>query len=249
MGLKYVINQFKKGNVIVTGLRGDGKDMLFANVIARRKSIYISNLDYHCQRSPFIRLNLDRLNVKNDYSNFIENNVVAYDYPYPENCDIYISDAGVYFPSQNERELCKQFPQMPIFQALSRHIGNCNFHCNVQNLNRLWDKIREQSDIYIRCVSCRVLFGKWVFQRVIVYDKYESCLNRVEPYIHIKAPLLSHGNSRAEYLSKDELALREFKERNGLVKGQILIYKNKSQYDTRFFKKLLADGKRGGNYG
>lgn len=234
-----IINLFKNGNVIVTGLRGTGKDMLFGNVIARRKQTYISNLDYHVPKVPFIRLNLQMLNLHNDCDNLILGQVVPYDYPYPEKSDIYISDAGIYFPSQNERELCKRYPEMPVFQALSRHLGDCNFHCNVQNLNRLWDKIREQSDTYIRCIGCKVL-GKLVFQRVIVYDKYESCLNRVEPYVHIRAPMLSKQESRAEYLSKDEQLYREFKERNGSVKGYTLIYINKSNYDTRFFKSLFS---------
>lgn len=229
---------FKNGNVIVTGLRGTGKDMLMANVIARRRSSYISNVDYSCKRSGYIPLNISKLDLPNSFNDFIEGSLVPYDYPYPENVDIYISDAGVYFPSQYQGKLCKDYEGLPYFQALSRHLGNCNFHCNVQNLNRLWDKIREQSDSYIRCLDCRVIFG-FVVQRVITYDKYEACLNRVEPFKPIRCSVLSSKEQKALMRSNNELAIREYRERNGNVKSRLLVYRNKSKYDTRLFKTLL----------
>lgn len=237
---RYVANLFEQGNVIVTGLRGKGKDMLMANVIARAKKPYISNVDYKCKRSPFLPLDLNKLDIDNTYEDFISHKLTPYDYPYPERCNIYISDAGVYFPAQYQGQLCKKYEGLVYFQALSRHLGDAQFHCNVQNLNRLWDKIREQSDIYIRCVDCRVIFRKWVIQKVVVYDKYEACLNRIDPYKPVKTPILGNAESRAQYRSRNEIALREFKERNGLVKPVTLIYKNKSKYDTRLFKTLLG---------
>ena len=104
-GLSSVIKLFKSGNVLVCGLRGTGKDMLLSNVVARRKSPYVSNIDYRCKSSEFISLDLNSLDIKNTYKNFVSGEVVPYSYPYPERSDIYISDAGVYFPSQFEREL------------------------------------------------------------------------------------------------------------------------------------------------
>lgn len=242
MCLNGIIKLFNQGNVCVTGLRGTGKDMLFANVIARRKRVYISNMDYKAKKSIYIPLRFDSLNVQNNYKNLISGNIVPYDYPYPENSDIYVSDCGIYFPSQDTGKLDSLYSEFPVFQALSRHLGDCNFHINAQNLNRVWNKIREQSDIYIRCISCKVI-GKFVFQRVIVYDKYDSCVNRVEPYKHIKPPLLSNSEVRAQYLSRDEVLYREFRQNYGIVKQKILIYKNLSDYDTRLFKKILGGKK------
>ena len=47
MNLKKLYKRyFKVGNVCVTGLRGRGKDMLFANVVSRSTRQYISNIDY-----------------------------------------------------------------------------------------------------------------------------------------------------------------------------------------------------------
>ena len=181
-GLKKIVKIYESGNVITCGLIGRGKDMLTANVIARRKVSYISNMDYHCAQSEYIPLDFSKIDVKNTYENFISGSVVPYEYEYPENADFYITDAGVYFPAQSERDLCRKFPTMPVFQALSRHLGNCRFHCNVQNLNRLWDKIREQADNYIICNWCKVLFKKLVIMKVTVYDKYQSCVDRVKPF-------------------------------------------------------------------
>lgn len=257
MFLAGIRKYFKQGNVCVTGLRGAGKDMLFANVVARDKRPYISNVDYKVKKAVYIPLDFSRLNPKNNYQQFISGEIVPYDYPYPENVDIYVSDAGIYFPSQFCNELNKLYREMPVFQALSRQLGDCNFHVNVQNLNRCWDKIREQSDIYIACQKCLVLgntfLGKLpiigrlvkniVIQTFIVYDKYQSCLDRVKPYQHIKIPFSLNSEARAQYKSKDLEMHRKFKQDYGTVIKKIAIYKNKSQYDTRLFKSLLAGGK------
>lgn len=235
MGLKKIVRYFSDGNVCVTGLRGRGKDMLIANVIARRKRDYISNMDYAIFDLSHIPLNLDSLNLAhNSYKNFIAGNVNKYEYPYPEDRDIYLSDAGVYFPSQYCNELNKFYPELPYFMALSRQIAHANFHINVQNLNRAWDKIREQSDIYIYCRWCRVLPFGIVVQGVTVYDKYESCVNRVKPF-RVSLPVLGNSQSKMSVrLSRDK-----FEQDNGTVHNMVLVYFNRSHYDTRYFKKLL----------
>lgn len=234
---------FRLGNVCVTGLRGRGKDMLFANVIKVAKKPYISNVDYKCSNAEFIKFSPKMLMLNNDYEDFIDETITPYEYKYPEKADYYLSDIGVYFPSQYNGELNKKYKDIPIFMALSRQIADCNVHINVQNLNRAWDKIREQSDIYIRCLRCKVFFGKIVFQTIIVYDKYESCLNRVDPFRPLHAPLLSHGTNRGQYKVKNEELLRGFKERNGMVRKYHLIYINRSKYDTRIFKDILRGNK------
>ena len=66
--------------------------------------------------------------------------------------------------------------------ALSRHLGDCSVHINVQNLNRLWDKIREMSDTFIRCRRTRVMFGRIAITKLTVYDNADSCLQRREPF-------------------------------------------------------------------
>lgn len=238
-----IIKLFKQGNVSVDGLRGCGKDMLISNVIARRKKPYISNVDYNCKGSRYIPLEIGLLDIQNTYDNFISGNVVPYQYPYPEGVDFYLSDGGVYLPSQYERELVKKYPSLPYFMALSRHIGDCNFHFNVQNLNRMWDKFREQSDTYIKCNWCKVFFGKLVVQKITIYDKYQSCIDRVKPYKRIKAPLLSNSSARATTLQTNALLKNKYDNEYGFVQSRLLIYRNKSKYDTRLFKSLLSEVK------
>lgn len=240
MGLHSIIKLFNQGNVCVTGLRGTGKDMLFANVIARSRKPYISNMDYKV-KSKFIPLDFTCLNTNNSFNNFISGKLRYYNYPYPEKADIFVSDCGVYFPSQYTSQLDKYYPSFPVFQALSRHLGDCNFHINSQNLNRVWNKIREQSDIYINCNGCIVL-GKLVLQSVTIYDKYQSCIDRVQPYKHIKPPLFASADVKAQYSARDEVLARTFANSFGKIKRKFLVYFNRSNYDTRLFKSLLLGG-------
>ena len=154
-----VLRLFRRGNVCVTGLRGTGKDVLFGNVIVRRNEPYVSNLDYSNDRNynelDFLKLDCGG----NTYLNLIDGNVKFYKYPYPPGSDIYISDAGVYLPAQYCNELNRKYSHLPMYFALDRQISHNNVHLNVQNLNRVWDKLREQSDIYIYCRKCIVFCG------------------------------------------------------------------------------------------
>lgn len=240
--MRQIIKLFKKGNVSVSGLRGDGKDMLMANVVVRRKIPYVSNIDYGGGNYadggcyiPFVPANFSC--GRNTYRNFISDDVNYYEFPYPDGCDVYISDAGIYFPAQYNSELNRDYGYFSTFMALSRQLGECNVHYNVQNLNRCWDKIREQSDIYIRCNWCKVFFGI-VFQSVTIYDQYDACVKRVPPFA-LNQPLLS-ADRKFEY----EQAYQNYVISHGKIKRRFLIYRNKSTYDTRRFKEVLANGKR-----
>ena len=229
--MRRLVRIFEKGNVSVCGLRGAGKDMLFANVVARRKKPYISNTDYGGQFIPF---DPDVFDCRNTYQNFLNGTLKRYTYPYPDGVDIYLADGGVYMPSQYQGELCKLYGHIPVYMAISRHLGDCNFHYNVQNLNRMWDKIREQSDEYIRCIWCKVFFGI-VFQKVIIYEKYESAVNRVPPF-RLKRPWLN-----LDRLQTWEIQKQNYDIAHGSVIPRILIYKNRSKYNTRIFKEMLEN--------
>lgn len=234
MRFRKVIKIFDSGNVCVCGLRGTGKDLLMSNVVVRRDLPYISNIDYGGSYNPF---DYSKLSCgSNTYDNFILGNVSNYFYDYPDGTDVYLSDAGIYFPSQYCNELNKKFPYMSVFQAISRHVGDCNFHFNSQNLNRVWDKIREQSDIYILCRGCLYLKG-WVFQRITIYDRYQSAVDRMRP-LRLPLPLLSNKESRM--MRKIQIA--QFEASHGLIRDHFLIYRNKSTYNTRQFKEILERG-------
>lgn len=245
IGLKKIIKLFEDGNVCVTGLRGRGKDILMANVVERRQLPYIANIDY---TEDYIPLNFKDIDCgKNNYRNFISGDLNFYDFPYEDGTDIYISDVGVYFPSQNCSELNREYKEVPIFMALSRQLGECNVHFNVQNLNRAWDKLREQSDLYIACQRCLYIPLSKIFsnardlvlQRVIVYDRYQSCVDRISPY-QPKVPLMASREMR----QLDDIERQRYRQTFGMVSPRILIYTNRSSYNTREFKEKLAGGKR-----
>lgn len=229
--MKKIIKLFRSGNVCVFGLRGRGKDMLMSNVVCRRGLPYVCNSNYG---GDHFDLNMKEFDCGgNTYENFLTGNIRPYKYPYADGVDIYISDAGVYFPSQYCSELNKRYGYFSTFMALSRHLGECNVHFNVQNLNRVWDKIREQSDIYICCNWTKVFFRRFVLQKVTIYEYYESAVLRIPPY---RAPSVRMSQDRSLQI---QMAKQSYRTAHGDIKSRILIYKNRSNYDTRVFKKIL----------
>lgn len=234
MRFKKIIRMFEDGNVCVTGLRGRGKDMLMSNVVVRRKKPYVSNVDYKGKKARFKRFYPLDYDTKNSYKDFIDGKLKPYQYPHEDGTDIYISDAGVYFPSQYCSELNKQFGGLVSFMALSRQLGLCNVHINVQNLNRCWDKIREQSDMYIQCNKCIVFCG-FVLQLVTIYENHDSCVARVPPF-NMKRPFMNKDR-----VQQWELAYQKYQCSYGKVQRRILFYRNKSKYDTRIFKTMLSE--------
>lgn len=229
--MKKIIKLFESGNVCVSGLRGRGKDMLIANVVMRRKLPYVSNVNYGGHYFPLHMQEFDC--GGNTYHNFITGDLKPYTFPYADGTEIYISDAGVYFPAQYCKQLNKDYGYFSTFIALSRQLGSCNVHINVQNLNRCWDKIREQSDIYICCNWTRVLFGKLVIQKVTIYEKYESAVDRIPPY---RPPRVALNNDRRLQVLMEK---QRYRLSYGEIEPRILIYFNKSDYDTRVFKTML----------
>lgn len=232
--INQIVKLYDKNSVSTCGKKGRGKDMLTANVVARRKpKYYISNVDYKVKGKTFIEFIPAKLRTGNDYRDFLERKTKKYIYPYPDGTDIYISDCGVYFPSQYCNELNRDYKDIPTFMALSRQLGDCYVHTNAQTLNRVWDKIREQSDIYIDCRWCKVFFGKIVVQCVRIYEKYDSAVNTVPP-CPIKLPLMNADRRQRAMIER-----QNYECAHGKIKTRFLVYVNKSKYDTRLFKTIL----------
>lgn len=235
MQIKRVIREFEKHSVSVGGEKGSGKDVLFGNVIARRNKPHISNIRYNDMSIPYRYEDID---CGNTYKNFIHGNIKPYEFPYPDGTDIYLSDCGVYFPAQYCNELNKQYPSIPTFMALSRQLGECSVHTNAQAIQRVWDKMREQSVRYIQCIWCKVVFG-FVIQKIRIYDKYSSAEARVRP-CRIHQPLICLNPQRKLEI---QMYRDNFFNTYGEVVEGILIYLNKSQHDTRQFKTILKGDK------
>lgn len=226
-----IVSLFEHGNVIVSGMKGRGKDLLFCIVINARKRNYISNVCYSSPRKKYQHFDADFKVWElagNDYTDLVTGEVNQYVYPYPDNIDWYISDSGIYFPAQYQGELCKRYKSAPMFQALSRQLGDCSVHCNVQNMPRVWDKIREQSDIFIRMHRSKVFFGKFCYLCAYVYSQREACENGIIP------PRFGIGKTGKEARYNFEISHGKIQKISFLC---MLPYK----YDSRRFKKILEN--------
>lgn len=222
---------FTHGNVIVSGMKGRGKDFAFCVVVNARKRNYISNVRYS---SPKKRYQLFPLDLRvwelagNTYSDLVSGQVKTYSYPYPDGLDYYISDAGIYFPAAYFSELNKKYKSAPVFQALSRHLGDCSVHCNCQVQTQLWDKIRLQSDTYIVMKRCRCIVGKLFWLSSVVYDTAESAEKQVVP------PHFGIGKNAR--LAKSNFAIA-----HGTIYRLSFFCRLPYRYDSRRFKRILEN--------
>lgn len=244
---RFLIKNFKARNVIVDGKKGTGKDLLFQYVIHKRHARYYANIDFDGptryykrgkkkgQPKPKKLIKLvsgGDMNVSpNTYLQFIngEVDVVPRDYAhaFEENADVYISDGGIYFPSQMDSVLHKQFPSFPIYYALSRHLAHHNIHINTQNVGRVWKALREQADFFVHVVRNIKLPGI-ILVKCWTYDNVNSAMSLVRP---IKSRLFNK-------FSKSNVDLH--RSQNGIIKGGwIIIRKRYIKYDTRAFEKLI----------
>ncbi|MCH5202918.1 MAG: hypothetical protein J1F17_06900 [Oscillospiraceae bacterium] len=236
---RFIIRTFENGSVLVGGARGKGKDLLFNYVVNKRKKTYISNVNYGNRPTAETAKTKDFKHIElepkkqwqvggNTYDDFINGTLKHYESPYDKGIDYYVSDMGVYTPAQEQGKLCKMYPEMPIFQALLRQLQESNLHGNCQAFNRPWDKIREQFETYILCRSCKVIFGKIVFQKLYVYERYQSAVDKVKPMKKRwgKAAKIEYDKFVATY---------------GEIKKVNFHYVMKGKYDTYRFRTMLKE--------
>ena len=223
-----LVKYFTLGNVIVFGKKRKGKDLLFNKVINARKRIYYANMPYN--RNGYNHLEIRDLNINTTYKDFIEGNIQKCDSPFKyDNTDYYISDAGIYLPSQYDNILSKEYKTLPIIYALSSQVWKCNIHINTQALNRPWLKLREQADTYIKVKKTIRIFNLFITFYTI-YDKYASAEKELQP---LKGRFLN-SFSQAE---KDK-----FECENGFIKNAFIIQrKTHIYYDTHYFRSLLLN--------
>lgn len=225
-----LIQRFKNGNVIVFGRKGCGKDLIFNYVIHQRnkhKEPYMSNIDYGLNGNvePLTTLELGN----NTYENFINNEVIKQEYkPEREKVDYYISDSGIFLPSQYNTLLDKKYKSLPIYYALSRHLYDSNVHANTQALSRIWIKLREQADSYIHAVRTYKILGLLI-TKYTIYDKYTTAEQEIKP-ININI----FSNKLKKTKAEEMTAI------NGTISQSFIIQRKRGiSYDTRHFKKVV----------
>ena len=227
-GRRYLLSKFSSCNCIVFGKKGTGKDLIFNFVINHRKKPCFSNVQFnqkYCKSAKIGDFSCRPLT----YSNFISGNISPIEKHITENCDMYISDGGIALPSQYHGDLDKIYPSLPIFYALSRHLGNLNIHINTQNLTRVWDKLREQADAYFK-TRWSLKIGPFIFTSFIYYEEYEAAKSSVRPY-PIKL-FFAKAESKANF--------EQFLATHGEVKKLLICQRVKDiHYDTRIFHNIV----------
>lgn len=214
---------FNKSSVIVFGSKGTGKDLIF-NYITNTRKKYYANIPYKQKGLNLIELH--SLSCKMTYNDFINNNIVKSFPIFNDGVDTFISDAGVYFPSQYDSMLHKVYPHFSVFYALSRHLYLMNIHCNTQSLDRVWKALREQADIYIKCLQT-IKLPFVLVTKYRIYDKFTSAQQDIRP---LKRSLIKSETGNV-HLSNV-----------GLIKdGFIIQFKKSIKYNTRYFKTLLLE--------
>lgn len=174
----WLLNEFGRCNVLVYGKKRQGKDLIFAHVIALRGEKHYANIPYDENTEV---ITLDELNVgDNTYIDFINGTVRPFPPRFKQGCDVFVSDGGIYLPCQYNKELNAKYPSMPIMFALSGQLYDMRVHLNSQALGRSWDKLREQADSYIQ-VKRTVPHGEYLYTSIVGYDSYEYALNETHP--------------------------------------------------------------------
>jgi len=222
----FIVARFKIGNCIVFGKKRKGKDLLFQNVILKRRKEYFSTITYGYKWS---KITLDEISLHpNTYDDLINNTVEKSDKkPKREKRDIYISDGGNYLPSQYRKILEKSYPSTPLYYSLSGHLYDSNVHVNYNgSFTRVWDKLREQADYYFRAlVTVKMPFA--LYTKVRYYEEPQAAEDNVLPF---KKSMVNGGEVRA--------AKRQYNATYGNIKDMwVRIPKRKIKYDTRAFEK------------
>lgn len=212
----WLIDEFRRCNVIVDGKKGTGKDLLFAHAIFLRGEPHYSNIVYNGLTTEIDIA--DMTAGSNTYEQFIRGTTEKFSPAFNEGEDFYISDGGIFLPSQYNSELDKRYAGLPIFYALQRQLYDSNTHLNLQSIGRLWIKLREQADSYIRALRTRD-YGDHLVVTVRTYDNYESASANVLPQ-----------NTEQQRARRGEIVERRFR-----------IYKRELEYDTRHFRQKLMN--------
>ena len=228
IGKRALVEAFEQANCLVFGIKGAGKDLIFNKAINSRNKNCYANIPYNKELCT-VREISDFSVSPNTYINFLENDVKVVDKINKENCDFYISDGGIFLPSQFSQDLVKRYPSFPIYYALNRHLTNSNIHINTQYLGRVWDKLREQAGFYIKAVKTTRILG-CLITSFIIYDSYTTASSQMRPYK--VTGLITHSESRANK--------EDFESKHGLVKEYKIIQKIKDvHYDSRWGHKMV----------
>lgn len=205
-------------NTYVFGPQGSGKDTLIAHFLEILNGLHYSNIRYN-ENTVVTKIKAFGAG-DNTFSDLINDTLTPYESPFVAGTTLICSDAGAYFPSSEYKKLDEMYPSMPMWLAFLRQIGH-NFICNSQAYGRLWVKIREQMDYFIRLLA-PVFIKDYIIVNAISYDRAES--------------------AEAGYLPT-------YKEEDAVSRGLIeyhsfLVPTSELQFDSTYFRKKLIKEKK-----
>jgi hypothetical protein len=233
---KFIMRSFESNNTGIFGRKRKGKDVLTQYVIYKRRKPYYANISYGYDLIKQIDIAELKLG-DNDYVNFINGTINKIERSFYEKCDIYVSDAGNYLPSQYFKELNQKYKGLSLFLSLQGHTYASNTHFNWNGeYSRLYDKAREQIDDLYRALGRIIIPFFGIFAKYRYFERPQSAELNLKPY---------KTNSLID--SKQNKALRDqYYATNGVIKDLwIYVPFRVMKYDTRAFeKKIFVDSQR-----
>lgn len=234
-------------NGIIFGGKGSGKSSLTAAMVyLNRKINPLGSVDfgYNEVLNPDTYFNSIAPNTFKDMISGTIKTVIKH--TTWEGRTYFLDDGGIYFPSHEDKDLTDKFKSMALFVPIQRHLYNSNTIINVQDLERIWVKIRElQVDGYIKAVhvwgfksrlwNVIPFLHKYVHIKYRYYETKNSALMGMLPY---NRSGLVDKMSDGLHMSQGAVTKELYNATNGnIVEKGFFIKKKSIKYDTRLFHK------------
>src|SRR5690554_6108652 len=156
-----------------------------------------------------------------------------------EGKELILSDTQLYFPASYFQILVKKYPSFPIFFQLSGHLYDMTITINSQRYNLVWDKLRDQADLYIQAVNTfpgkglrkihpyLPIIRNKLITKLYIYEKFETAELGVFPYVP-RAGIKDRAVIKADKAKFDS-------ENGKILKLSIVTDLRDIKYDTRYF--------------
>lgn len=242
-------------NLIIFGGKGKGKSNLMAFMVyLLRKQPPITSIPFGYGEviSPEVYFNSI---APNTYKEMITGQITKIQKVNEwEGRTYFDDDTGIRFPSHEDVALSRKYQSMALFIPVQRHLYNSNTILNVQDIDRIWIKIRElQVDGYIKALSVNgwnniiwnsiPILNKYIR---IKYRYYENKRAAEEGMLPFNQTGLADKALDGVHMSQGRALKEIYNSSNGQIK-EISVFVKKSSiiYDTRAFHNTFFGFKAG----
>lgn len=156
-----------------------------------------------------------------------------------EGKELILSDSQLYFPASYFQTLIRKYPSFPIFFQLSGHLYDMTITINSQRYGLVWDKLRDQADLYIQAINTfpgkglkkihpyiPIIRNKLI-TKLYIYERFETAERGIFPYVP-RAGIKDRAIIKADKLKFDS-------ENGKILKLSIVTDLRDLRYDTRYF--------------